>query len=157
MTTNQSQPILATTTGASFAGRLPPRRVRGTAKTFPSEILSTKVYVAGIRSAFAVLLSLVGIGSAMGQSSDQDMWMRANTQAARERTISEIRQARSDGTIRRWSPTFIEVQLKPRRAGPFVAQRDYPGDPGDLARVTAPSKAPVLVSDSRDIPIAAAQ
>jgi len=84
------------------------------------------------------------------------MWMRANTQAARERMISEIRQARSDGTIKRWSPAFIEIQLKPRRTGPYVAQRDYPGDPGDLARGTELTKASILVRDSRDVPIAAA-
>ena len=138
MTTNQSQPVSAPTAGTGF----------------PGESLSTKVYVAGIRSVFAVLLSLAGIGSAMAQSADQDMWMRASTQAARERTISEVRQARGDGTIWRWSPAFIEIQLKPRRTVPYVAQRDYAGD---LARVTSPIKAPVPGPDSRDIPIAAAE
>jgi len=157
MTTNQSQPGSAATTGTRFPARLPPSRVRGSAQTFPSEMISTKVHVAGIRSAFAVLLSLAGIGSAMGQSSDQDMWMRANMQAARERAISEIRQARSDGTIRRWSPAFIEIQLQRHRTAPYAAQRDYPGDPGELARVSPATKAPVLAPDSRDIPIAAAE
>ena len=116
MTTNQ--PHSGSTTGTTaFVGQ-PHSRVRRRVHTFPGELASTKAYVDGARVAVAILLSIVGFGSAMGQSSDQDMWMRGNTQAARERAASEIRQARSDGTIKRWSPALVEIQLKPRRMSP---------------------------------------
>jgi hypothetical protein len=97
------------------------------------------VYLDGARVAFPILLSLVGFGSAMGQSSDQDMWMRGNTLAARDRTVSEVRQARSDGTIKRWSPAFIEIPLKPRRTIPSISQRGQSEDSRDLSRVTSPT------------------
>jgi hypothetical protein len=121
-----------------------------------NEMLSSKLYITGIRSAFAILLSLVGVGSAMGQSSDQDMWMRANTQATRERAISEVRQAYGDGTIRRWSPALIEIQLKPRRPGPYVAQRNSQEVSADPTRTTSATRSPELIPHSRDVPIAAA-
>jgi hypothetical protein len=92
----------------------------------------------------------------MGQSSDQDMWMRGNTQAARDRTDSEIRQARSDGTIKRWSPAFVEIPLKHRRAIPSVTQHDRPRDSRDLSRAPSSTTTPVLDPYSFDLPIAAA-
>ena len=82
----------------------------------------------GMQAALAVLLSIFGLGTAMGQSIDQDMALGANTQATRDRVISEIRQARTEGTIRRWSPVLVEVPfkapLKGSRFEPFATHRD---------------------------------
>ena len=86
------------------------------------QILS-KLHSVAIQAALSVLLSVFGLGSAIAQSIDQDMTLGANTQATRDRVISEIRQARADGTIRRWSPVFVELRpeasLKGSRFAPF--------------------------------------
>ena len=68
-----------------------------------------------LRAAVGVLLSIVGLGSAMGQSLNDDMSLRNGNRAARERFQAEIIQAKVDGRIKRWSPTLYEVPLKARR------------------------------------------
>lgn len=117
---------------------------------FPGEIALDKLYTSGIRSAFAVILSIVGVGSAVGQSSTDDMWTRANNAAARERVYSEIRQARVDGVIRPWSPTFIEVPLKSRRVGSYEVRRDHAAL-RDVVRSTPALHSPVVAIRTTDL------
>jgi hypothetical protein len=92
------------------------------------EQLFAKLCNIGMQGALAVLLSVFGLGSVMAQSIDQDMTLGANTQATRDRVISELRQARADGTIKRWSPIVVEVPfkrpLKGSRFEPFSTHRD---------------------------------
>jgi hypothetical protein len=98
---------------------------------FAGEGISAKLYSVGLQAAVTVLLSVFGLGSAMGQSIDQDMVLGANTQANRDRVISEIRQARVDGTIKRWSPVLLEVPSRTSRKGirfaPFSPQEPEGG------------------------------
>lgn len=103
--------------------------------------LVAKLGSVGIQAALTILLSIFGLGSAMGQSIDQDMSLGANTQATRDRVISELRQDRAEGTIKRWSPILVEVPfkapLKGSRFEPFAAhQAEGSSDrfvPGDSA------------------------
>ncbi len=100
-----------------------------------------RLHTIGMQAALSILLSVFGLGSAMAQSIDQDMTLGADTQATRDRVISELRQARTDGTIKRWSPILIEVPfkapLKGSRFEPFAThQARGSGDrfvPGDNA------------------------
>ncbi len=89
--------------------------------------LLAKIGSAGLQAALAMLLSIFGLGSAMGQSVDQDMAYGANTQATRDRVIAEIRQARNDGAIRRWSPVLVDfpfdTPLKGHRFEPYATRR----------------------------------
>ena len=86
-----------------------------------------KVHSIAIQAALSVLLSIFGLGSAMAQSIDQDMALGANTQATRDRVVSEIRQAREDGAIKRWSPVLVELPVKAplrgSRFAPFATHR----------------------------------
>ena len=126
----------------------PDRRIRaaGSGPSFGDDQIFARIHTVGIQAALSVLLSLFGLGSAMAQSIDQDMTLGANTQATRDRVISEIRQARADGAIRSWSPVFVEVPfkapLKGSRFAPFAthqaegsSDRLVPGD--DATRPTA--------------------
>ena len=85
------------------------------------ELRSMKLYSAGVRGAMAVVLSLVGIGSAMGQPVSDG---RPEDSAQRQRVFSEIREAKAAGQIRRWSPVLIEIPLRgapgTRRAMPIA-------------------------------------
>ncbi len=97
-----------------------------------------KLHSVALRAAMSVLLSVVGLGSAMAQSIDPDMALSANTQATRDRVISEMRQARAEGAIKSWSPVLLEVPFKAPMRGarfePFSAHRA--GDVGSgVARV----------------------
>ena len=121
----------------------PYRRIlaTGSGQSFGDDQIFARLHTVGIQAALSVLLSLFGLGSAMAQSIDQDMTLGANTQATRDRVISELRQARTDGTIKRWSPILVEVPfkapLKGSRFEPFAThQADDSGDrfvPGDNA------------------------
>jgi len=73
------------------------------------ELLSMKLYSTGIRGAMAVVLSLAGIGSAMGQPVSDG---RPQESAQRQRVFAEIREAKAAGQIRRWSPVLIEIPLR---------------------------------------------
>ena len=118
-------PILATGSGLSFG----------------DDRIFARLYTVGIQAALSILLSLFGLGSAMAQSIDQDMTLGANTQATRDRVISELQQARTEGTIKRWSPILVEVPFKAPLRGsrfePFAThQADDSGNrfvPGDTA------------------------
>lgn len=94
------------------------------------QVLS-KLQNVGVRAALTVLLSIFGLGSAMGQSIDQDGTLGANTQATRDRVISEIRQARADGEIKRWSPVLVEIPFKAAPRGSRFAP--FPTHPHDAA------------------------
>ena len=85
---------------------------QGALSDLADDWILSKVSSAGMQAALAVLLSIFGLGSAMGQSIDQDMALGANTQATRDRVIAEIRQARADGAIRRWSPVLLDIPFK---------------------------------------------
>ena len=104
----------------------PNRRIlaAGTDLRFGDDRIFARLHTVGIQAALSILLSVFGLGSAMAQSIDQDMTLGANTQATRDRVISELRQARNDGTIKRWSPILVEVPfkapLKGSRFEPFV-------------------------------------
>ena len=126
----------------------PQRRIRAASPgpSFGDDQIFARIHAAGIQAALSVLLSLFGLGSAMAQSIDQDMTLGANTQATRDRVISEIRQARADGAIRSWSPVLVDVPfkapLKGSRFAPFAthqaegsSDRLVPGD--DATRPTA--------------------
>ena len=89
----------------------------GGVPAFAGEGISAKLYSVGLQAAVTVLLSIFGLGTAMGQSIDLDMVLGANTQANRDRVISEIRQARADGTIKRWSPILLEMPSKTPQKG----------------------------------------
>ena len=113
----------------------PQRRIRAASPgpSFGDDQIFARIHAAGIQAALSVLLSLFGLGSAMAQSIDQDMTLGANTQATRDRVISELRQARDDGTIKHWSPILVEVPfkapLKGSRFQPFAThQADDSGD-----------------------------
>lgn len=113
----------------------PCRRVlaTGSGRSFGDDHIFARLHTVGIQAALSVLLSLFGLGSAMAQSLDQDMTLGANTQATRDRVISELRQARTDGAIKRWSPILVEVPfkapLKGSRFEPFAThQADDSGD-----------------------------
>ena len=94
--TSSNRRILATDTGPSFG----------------DDPIFARLHTVGIQAALSILLSVFGLGSAMAQSIDQDMRLAANTQATRDRVISELRQDRTDGTIKRWSPILVEVPFK---------------------------------------------
>ena len=107
--TSPHRPILATGTGLRFG----------------DDQIFARLHTVGIQAALSILLSVFGLGSAMAQSIDQDMTLGANTQATRDRVISELRQARSDGTIKHWSPILVDVPfkrpLKGSRFEPFAS------------------------------------
>ncbi len=121
----------------------PNRRVfaTSTGSSFGDDQIFARLHTVGMQAALSILLSVFGLGSAMAQSIDQDMTIGADTQATRDRVISELRQARTDGTIKRWSPILIEVPfkapLKGSRFEPFAThQYDDSGNrfvPGDTA------------------------
>lgn len=107
----------------------PYRRIlaTGSVPSFGDDQIFARLHTVGIQAALSVLLSLFGLGSAMAQSIDQDMTLGANTQATRDRVISELRQARTDGAIKRWSPILVEVPfkapLKGSRFEPFATHQ----------------------------------
>ena len=107
--TSPHRPILATGTGLRFG----------------DDQIFARLHTVGIQAALSILLSVFGLGSAMAQSIDQDMTLGANTQATRDRVISELRQARNDGTIKHWSPILVDVPfkrpLKGSRFEPFAS------------------------------------
>ena len=113
----------------------------GSGPSFGDDQIFARLHAVGIQAALAILLSLFGLGSAMAQSIDPDGTLGANTQATRDRVISELRQARREGTIRRWSPILVEVPfqapLKGSRFAPFAAHQAEAGIdraiPGDTA------------------------
>lgn len=121
----------------------PNRRIlaTGTGLRFGDDQIFARLHTVGMQAALSILLSVFGLGSAMAQSIDQDMILGADTQATRDRVISELRQARTDGTIKRWSPILIEVPfktpLKGSRFEPFAThQSDDSGNrfaPDDTA------------------------
>ena len=122
---------------------------RGGIRTFAGEQVSAKLYSVGVQAALTALLSIFGLGSAMGQSIDQDMALGANTQATRDRVIAEIRQARADGKIKRWSPVLLEVPFKaPRRGVPFAPISAHHLEGGAAARMHGYSSGPVPDSTS---------
>jgi hypothetical protein len=87
--------------------------------------LLAKLGSVGMQAALAILLSVFGLGSAMGQ----DMVLGANTQSTRDRVISEIRQARTEGTIKGWSPILVEVPFKaPLRGSRFEPLTTHQGE-----------------------------
>ena len=91
--------------------------------------LLVKLGSVGMQAALAILLSVFGLGSAMGQAIDQDMVLGANTQSTRDRVISEIRQARTEGTIKGWSPILVEVPFKaPLRGSRFEPLTTHQGE-----------------------------
>ena len=111
----------------------PPILATGSGPRFGDDQIFARLHTVGIQAALSILLSVFGLGSAMAQSIDQDMALGANTQATRDRVISEIRQARDDGTIKHWSPILVEVPfkapLKGSRFEPFAShQADDSGD-----------------------------
>ncbi len=68
-------------------------------------------------------LLLLAMGStdaaqAQAQAGTNDMWLRGNAVATRNRVDREIRQARDDGVVKRWSPVAIEIPLPRRQAAP---------------------------------------
>ena len=103
----------------------PPILATGSGPRFGDDQIFARLHTVGIQAALSILLSVFGLGAAMAQSIDQDMTLGANTQATRDRVISELRQARNDGTIKRWSPILVEVPfkapLKGSRFEPFAA------------------------------------
>ncbi|MCK9689760.1 hypothetical protein [Scleromatobacter humisilvae] len=89
-----------------------------------------KLHSVGVQAAMAILLSIFGLGSAMGQSIASDMTLGANTQATRDRVIAEMREAREDGTMKRWSPVLLELPYRaPARRSRFepIAMRRHQG------------------------------
>ena len=84
----------------------------GSGPNFGDDQIFARLHTVGIQAALSILLSVFGLGSAMAQSIDQDMTLGANTQATRDRVISELRQDRTDGTIKRWSPILVELPFK---------------------------------------------
>jgi hypothetical protein len=88
-----------------------------------------KMYTAGIRSAVAILLSFIGLGSAMGQANTDDWSMRANSIATRERIRAEIVQAKDEGKIKRWAPILYTVPLNTRAVDAAVMTRLKSGSP----------------------------
>lgn len=123
MTARSSTPMSGSPRQAAHEAR-PARRSK---PAFAGELISTKLHSVGLQAAVTILLSIVGLGSAMGQSLAQDAALGANTQATRDRVVSEIRQARADGTISRWSPVLLELPgnapQKGRRFEPFPRQQ----------------------------------
>ena len=97
----------------------------GSGPSFEDDHIFARLHAVGIQAALSMLLSVFGLGSAMAQSIDQDMTLGANTQATRDRVISELRQARDDGTIKHWSPILVDVPfehpLKGSRFEPFAS------------------------------------
>jgi hypothetical protein len=113
----------------------------GSGPSFEDDHIFARLHVVGIQAALSMLLSVFGLGSAMAQSIDQDMTLGANTRATRDRVISELRQDRADGTIKRWSPILVEVPFKaPLKGSRFQPFATHPADdsgdrlvPGDNA------------------------
>ena len=106
---------------------------REATRSFGDDQIFSKLHSVGIQAALSVLLSLFGLGSAMAQSIDPETSLAGNTQATRDRVISEIRQAREDGTIKRWSPILVEfppkAPLKGSRFAPYATRQiDRDGD-----------------------------
>ncbi len=137
---------------ANGAGRLGQGRIRNSG----DEQIAAKLYSVGFKAALTVLLSVVGLGSAMAQSIDQDMTLAANTQANRDRVISEIRQARANGTIKHWSPVLLEVPSRaPRKGIRFAPVSTYQPE-GDSAAVLR-SESSVHLSDPTSVAPGAAE
>jgi cholesterol transport system auxiliary component len=65
------------------------------------------------------------------QASPNDMWLRGNSQATRQRTDRELREKREAGVIKRWSPDALVVPLKPLP----------PAEPGASAVAAPPHEA----------------
>ena len=125
-------------------------------RSFAGEQLSAKLYSVGFHAAITVLLSIFGLGSAMGQSMDQDLLLGANTQATRNRVVSEIRQARADGTVKRWSPVLLELPSRtPRQGIRIVRLSTHPSEGGTATFVSGESS--VSSPESARVPPAAAQ
>ena len=107
----------------------PDSRIRSadSGSSFGDDQIFARLHAVGIQAALSVLLSLFGLGPAMAQSIDPDMALAANTQATRDRVIAELRQARAEGTIKRWSPILVEVPFKAPLRGsrfePFAARQ----------------------------------
>jgi hypothetical protein len=73
----------------------------------------------------ALMVALGGADSSIAQSATNEMWLRGNALATRQRMDREIRQARTDGVIKRWSPVAIDIPLNLRYRAASVE-----GDPG---------------------------
>ena len=109
------------------------RRLGERSRSFGDDQLLSKLYSVSIQAALSVLLSLLGLGSAMAQSIAPYPVSSANMQASRDRVISELSQAREDGAIKRWSPILVEfppkATLKGSRFAPFASRQiDLEGD-----------------------------
>ena len=115
-----------------------------------------KASINGRRLALTFLLSVVAAGSATAQSFNEDIWMRAGTQASRARFNNEVLQARADGTIKRWAPTLVEVPLRSGRTRSYVL-RDYPVDADSSIRPTVTNEPTIVVRESRDTTLAAGE
>ena len=108
--------------GVDMPSTSPDSRIRSadSGSSFGDDQIFARLHAVGIQAALSVLLSLFGLGPAMAQSIDPDMALAANTQATRDRVIAELRQARAEGTIKRWSPILVEVPFKaPLRGSRF--------------------------------------
>ena len=88
--------------------------------------------------AAAVLLAIGSMDAAQAQAETNEMWLRGNALVTRNRLDREIRHARDDGLIRRWSPDAIEIPLRPRPPVPAhelaVPLQAEPGIPHPWAR-----------------------
>ncbi|HEX6704099.1 MAG TPA: hypothetical protein VF169_05010 [Albitalea sp.] len=90
-------------------------------------------------SSLALLGMLAGGNSSFPQSATNEMWLRGNALETRERVVREMRKARADGVVRRWSPDGAEIPLTPRRRVP-VAEGDLAA-PAESAASSAESVA----------------
>lgn len=62
----------------------------------------------------ALLLACVGtLDAAHAQAQTNEMWLRGNALVTRNRVEREVRQARDEGLIKRWSPDGLEIHLRP--------------------------------------------
>jgi len=134
------------TTQPSTKCAAPQGHVRSPTTAPAGTLKATKSSIDSLRYAFTFLLSVVAVGSATAQSFNDDIWMRASTQASRARINNEILQARADGTIKRWAPTLVEVPLKSGRSRAYPL-RDYPADVAST-RATATSEPAVVGRES---------
>ena len=85
----------------------------------------------GIRTAIGLMLSIVGVGSAVAQTVAGDHFGEPQQ---RERVIAELRQAKADGTVKRWSPTLIEISVGRRGASVSTEPSVVKDDPGSPAK-----------------------
>jgi len=115
-----------------------------------------KATINGRRLALAILLCVTAVGSAAAQSFNEDIWMRAGTQASRARFDNEVLQARTDGTIKRWAPTLVEVPLRSGRSR-LHALRAYPIDADSSIRPTVTNEPTNVVRESRDTTLVAGE